>query len=430
MATPQKESPPAVATARGQKEGANGKGGTSTIHPIVAKVEPTALKGNSPRPAAVNYTFEDVEEAFDATLLVQDRLLLPTLLATVLSHYTDGERVWMRLIWASSGGKTEFISALNGAPDVYPLSSLTPYTLISCWENDDGKKKKRKGEESGLLSELGNPILTFKDFSGVLSLSRGDQKRILAQFREIFDGSYTRRVGTGTEALWEGYVTMILGCTSAIDSVAGRELHQALGERFLDYRVELPSRFELTGKALEESGHENSARQLRGDVVRDFILAHACSGLGPKLPIEAGRLLTPLANFVTLARSTVARDGYTREIVTDTAYQDAEQGPRMVKQLARLAQSVLQLGTDIPPYRIVYKVAMDSIPRLRSSVLQLLGAATGPLSTPQVASALRIAEKTTERALGDLHALHLVDKYEGSHRILYWTLSEGMPQCP
>jgi len=259
-------------------------------------------------------------------------------------------------------------------------------------------------------------------------MNQRDQGKVLAQLREAYDGSYSRRVGTGTEVIWKGKLTMILACTGAIDSVAGRELHQSLGERFLDYRIELPDRQDMTGAALEGSGNEEYMRRYRLETARDFIVARRRTGQGLEIPAEVKESLTPLADFVALARSTVARDRYTREIISDTAEADAEQGTRLVKELYRLAQSMLQVSPDIPLLPVVRKIAIDSIPRPRSSILRLLMAATEPTPTPEIAAALRIPATTAERALEDLHALGLVERKRGARNVLYWNLSPRAPR--
>lgn len=144
--------------------------------------------------------------------------------ATVVANRIDDDPAWLFIICPSSSAKTEVIRSLDGASDTYSLSSLTPNTLLSGFE--------LKGDaEASLLPKLNNKTILFKDFTTILSLNREARGAILAQFREVYDGSMVRTFGTGKVLSWEGKVGLLGGCTGIVDS--GSALNGHLGERYL-----------------------------------------------------------------------------------------------------------------------------------------------------------------------------------------------------
>ncbi len=61
---------------------------------------------------------------------------------------------------------------------------------------------------------------------------------VLAALREIYDGKWTRYIGTdgGKPLQWTGKLGLVFGCTSAIDTQ--HSVSDALGNRFLLSRLE------------------------------------------------------------------------------------------------------------------------------------------------------------------------------------------------
>ena len=103
-------------------------------------------------------------------------------------------------------------------------------------------------------------ILLCKDFSGVLSMHREDRARALAALREIFDGSWSRPVGTGGGRVltWHGKCGLVGAVTPSIDrhsAVLG-----ALGERFVLYRLAVDDPIEQGLRRLANRGKEEAMR--------------------------------------------------------------------------------------------------------------------------------------------------------------------------
>ena len=346
-------------------------------------------------------TYQDVDKAFRETFQMDDPYVLPVILATVLSHYTEGDPIWLMLIAEAGSGKTEMLSSLEGIKEACPIDTVSPKTFLSGYERSD------KGQTS-LLKRLGNPIFTIEDFGTVLSVRIHDQREIMGQLRKIYDGKYTKDVGSERESIaWRGKVTLLAACTTAIDANQGGMTSQELGERFVDYRYNISDHLAVTEAALRQNGTEAETRSKRMTVVKSFIEGYNYKmvfpqGHGPRLPKKVLDRLPALANFAALCRSAVPRDSYTHEI---TRQPQREIGTRLVKQLSRLGESLLLVDKEIDAWPILYKVAMDCMPPLRWKVLSIL---SEPCKTGKIAEILGLPRISTLRVLQDLQALGII----------------------
>jgi hypothetical protein len=167
-------------------------------------------------------------------LFMPDKTPLYGLLATVAANRLPGDPVWLLLVAPPGSLKTELLNSLLGLPNVHPAATLTEAALLS----GSSAKDKAKDAKGGLLREIGDfGFLICKDFGSVLSQHPEASGAVLAALRELYDGAWTRHVGTdgGRKLHWSGKLAVIGGCTQSIDRhhrfVAG------MGERFCYIRV-------------------------------------------------------------------------------------------------------------------------------------------------------------------------------------------------
>lgn len=357
-----------------------------------------------------------VVETCQRWLHLPDPGSLYALLGTIAANRLEGDPVWLLLVGPPGGGKSELLNALSGLEDVHPTATLTEAALLS----GTSKREHSKDAKGGLLRTIGNfGIIVAKDFGSVLSMNRDARSLVMAALREVYDGSWTRHVGTdgGKTMTWSGKVGFVGGCTQTIDrhhAVMG-----AMGERFLFYRLpEIDSSMQAY-RALKHAGKERAMRQELADNV-----AGVLSGSSPTdvdLSDEETDWLVNLATLVSRARSAVERDSYSREI---ELVPDSEAPTRLVIMLARLLQGLTAIGLDrTEASKVVVKTALDSMPTLRRRVLEELQA--GQLDTTDVAELVLHPTQTTRRALEDLTAHGLVLCHRGGKGEAHeWTLSE------
>lgn len=342
--------------------------------------------------------FQALEQTIDKWLLRKDRGIIKVLVGTVIADKLKGDPVWLFLVTASGGTKTELIRGLNKIDGIYPLSDLTAQTFLS------GEKSRK---DASLLLRIPNEvILTLKDFTTVLTMHRDKRHAILSQLREIYDGQFKKAFGTGETKEWQGKLGFIAGVTPIIDT--HYSIYQVLGERFIQYRPLQPDPIKLSLRAMSISGDENEMREEIQNAFADFIA-------GIKIPIEKITIPEELKNrvaylstFCVRARSGIEREGYsTREI---ELIPESELPTRLSKQLVTLASafSLISGGFTEDDYRLIYKIGMDSLPQKRRLVIKTLLKAEDYLETADIAMEIGYPTNTTRRILEDLHGLKLI----------------------
>jgi len=361
-------------------------------------------------------SYSDLEAVIDKWLLIKDKGLLRVLLATVIANKLQADPVWLFIVAAPGGTKTELIRGLNKIEGIYPISDLTPQTFLS------GEKGQKNASLLLRLPAEGT-ILTFKDFTTVLSMHRDKRQVILSQLREIYDGYYSKPFGTGETKIWEGKMGFISGVTPVIDHHLS--VFSVLGERFIQYRPAQPDSILLAKKAMRNSGGEKIMREEIQNAIADFIASVAVHKDIISFPEDLQDHIAHLAAFCVKARGGVLREGHSSreiELIPDT-----ELPTRLAKQLITLLAALLLIGHQNPEedYELIWKVAMDSLPKNRRLVLEVLIKEPEQLETSDVGMKIGYPTNTTRRILEDLHGLKLVYReHEGKGYSDKWKMSD------
>lgn len=370
-----------------------------TRNELLQLVEKTPVLKVVPPNGPVKITVKECLEVVNRWLLLPDNVVVRYLLALVVANRLPGDPVWGFIIAPSGGTKTELLNSLNGIPEIYPLSDLTPQTFLSGYT---------RSKKASLLKKLQlGTILTLKDFTTVLSMHRDSRQAILSQLREIADGSYRKEFGTGESIVWEGKLGFIAGCTPVIDQ--HQSVYGLLGERFLQIRPPLPKREALAKAARNTAGKETRMRSELREAMASCI-AGVKLGEIPRWPEALGEALDSLATLVALARSGTVRDPYHKELQLTP---EPEVPTRLVKQLYKLGQALAMLRgvATVEPedFIIVRQVATDTIPHTRWQILSYLLGQADEVTSSDVATAVGLPTSTTRRHLDDLVGLTLVD---------------------
>jgi hypothetical protein len=361
-------------------------------------------------------TLDDIIATFQRWLYLPDPAPLLAVLAAVLANYGPGDPVWLLLVAPPSSGKTEILHALASLPRIHAVGVLTEASLLS----GTPRKERAKDAQGGLMRAIGDHgILVVKDFGGILSINKNDRGPLVAALREIYDGHWVRLVGSdgGRTLEWRGKCGLIGGATPAIDE--HHAVMSTLGERFVFFRMDETNEHEVTKRALTAAGHEQAMRQE---------LATAVAALFQSIPqIEVAKLsddeedsLIALASFTTRCRSAVTRDPYSREIILIPG---AEAPSRLAKVLLLLLSALEALGVArAEAWLLVERVAFDSMPRIRWQALKtMLNDPSKRWSTSELASLLGYPSTTTRRALEDLAAYRVLQRYaEGPGHADQW----------
>ena len=76
-------------------------------------------------------TLQELQEKYHELFYVEDRALLPLLLAIVIGSKLNTPRTWIYIVGPSSGGKGTVLSVIDKVSFVNQISDLTPNTFLS-----------------------------------------------------------------------------------------------------------------------------------------------------------------------------------------------------------------------------------------------------------------------------------------------------------
>jgi len=357
-------------------------------------------------------TIADIESKFQEFFVLKDKGIVKLALATFVANRlsTVNAPVWLLLVAESSGGKTEIIDMFAElSNDVYKLSyhisDLSPQTFISGMQN--------QATETSLLHKINGRMVFIKDFTTLLQKNKEARREILAQFREIYDGEFNKDFGTGKSVHWKGRIGIIAGLTPpALETMAQ---YASMGERFVNYYMVQPSDKELS-VAIKANYSKNlkSKKAELASMVATFVSqgverAEEANLEDQKIDENLMDELNEVAQFATRARSPINTDFKTGEPI---GMPSIERFPRFAIQLQNLAKAFVILDENPDgsigqgDKEILYKIALDSIPRTRRAVLKLL-AENRAVSTSAAAAALGFTTPIMRGYLAQLASLSL-----------------------
>lgn len=299
----------------------------------------------------------------------EEAFVLAALAAGVSKALTDEEPLWLMLVGAPSGGKTEAIRLLDGVTQLR-VDELTRAGMLS-WSLG-GKKAK----PAGILTRI-PPIalLTISDFSTVITASdREGRARMFGMLRVVYDGHVYRGIGgepsgEGDQLEWDGHLTLVAGATPVIDTHSSFE--GALGERWVMLRLPESD----VARALQRARYAVERRDVptyrknAQDHARDLVL-EARKRIPANLEPELIARIVSLSVFVSHARTGVQHEGSGKYRVI-VGVPTPEEPTRLVGQLTRFARCALALGLPADAaLTLTTTLATDSVPLARMRALR------------------------------------------------------------
>jgi len=374
---------------------------------------------------------KQINELVDETYLVIDRNLLKLILAAVAANRLNLSPVWLFIVGAPGSGKTEFLNMIKKIRYTFPISSMTPTTFASGMQG--------KGAEVSLLKQIPvkkGGILVLKDFTSMLSMNHDARSSIMAQFREVYDGEYTKRFGNGKIVAWDGKLGMLAGVTDEI--YAARDLYSAMGERFIMYHPKLnhgiDQRIDITIRATSNVSGLDASRKIIQETVKEYIdsdltpIIDKYNTLGGVIPDEGIRTeFARLAEFVSRARSPVKRDWYSKDKTIMHA-NDPEMPTRIAEQLTALAIGFMVMNEHETgefvltrdEMKLLFNVALDCMSPDRRSTLRLL-TKYATVTAYAVAQETGFPYSTAKRWLDDLTVLKVLSsKKDDNGKETWW----------
>jgi DNA-binding MarR family transcriptional regulator len=353
---------------------------------------------------------------------------LDVVLCTAAAGQLDGDPPWLQVVGGSGAAKTETIMPLTGAGAVVISTISGEAALLS----GTAKKERAKNASGGLLRKIGpRGMLVIKDFTSILSMNRDTRALVLAAMREIYDGRWSRDVGTdgGQTLTWTGRLVVIGAVTTAWDSAY--QVVSLMGDRFA--LVRLDSDGEMRRKAGKQAmanvNYEGAMRTELSEAV-GALLGSADAFTRIKLDESETDTLLAMADLVTRARTAVERDYQGNPMFAH----GLEMPTRFAKQLVQIMQGGLSLGMSRDyAMRAAERCARDTMPPLRRLVLADVAQHPGSF-TPDVADRVQIPKTTVDRTLQELQLLGLLRvehiPYGESERIRWmYSLAPGIQEA-
>jgi len=375
-----------------------------TLEEELAVSEEAAIHANAEAPLVEN-VFSVLNQVLEANFYKPDLQATRIVLGTINAHYLNiGDPAWLFVVAPPGSGKTTTsIMGACGLPEVISLSEFSENTFLSGFygHHEPGVLERvgKTSQDGNTYTTRGNAIFMAKDFTTVLSMRRETRGMILAQLREIHDGSFRRSFGTGVTKVWHGRVTIIAAVTPVLDRHYG--IFNVLGERFLQLRWHRPDSPEAGEWAINQQGQEEEIRAELGKTVKGIF--DSASKTVPTLPPEMRVRIARLAEVVALGRTHVYRSGYgSREI---EYVPEPEANTRVSKGLAAIAKGIAALNrhSEVAEQDLqdALRVGLDCLPENRRRLL--LAAVKG-----QDLASVPLARTIRQREIEELEALSIL----------------------
>jgi hypothetical protein len=358
-------------------------------------------------------TLDRARAVFDKWLTLDDPTVLDVILGTILAHRLKGDPLWLFLVGPPGGVKTELLRAFSPHPGVFAVSTLSPSALISGYITE--------AADPSLLPKLDGRVLVIKDFTAILQMQREARQEVISTLRDAYDGEACKVFGTGETKSYRSRFGVVAATTPVLDEYSS--INAMLGERFLRYRVGTGETLAKIDRAICNATSEDTMRSELSRAACGVLVREAAT---PSVPDAIAKRLKHLANFLATARSEVARD----RAGTVTYRPVPEIGTRVGKQLKKLALGIgMARGLSViddDVYRLVVRVALDSLPSMRALILTELWALRANFQqTANIAEACELDTETCRRWLSDLRLLGIMEREIGSRNAHSWRLTDS-----
>ena len=358
-------------------------------------------------------TLNELENTVRKYYLLSDPYIIRLICSFVISSRLPIKPPWLFLVAGSSGGKSSLLQSLATCEGIIARDDFTVASFFT----------GMKGQEGIVQKMMNNFLLVVKDLSMMMSKDEKVRAELLGILRQLYDGSYEKSYGNGVQIDWKGKMTLLAGTTTAIYPL----LYQfsMLGERYLLYNFMQPDREEATYKALEkDSMADGVAEKEMQEAFKSFIDSVPIPKELPEEDPSVTKAIVKLSELVSRGRSKVDRD-HRDPKKGITHIHDLEMPMRFAKQIKAVTYGLMVMsGEKIlsdDEKKLVYKLALDSMPIMRKIVLRKLMQYT-TVTTVDMAESLQLPTQSIHIPLHDLSVLGVVRRYRIKENRDEWEL--------
>lgn len=261
----------------------------------------------------------DLKKEIQKYQYFEDTQIIDVALASIIANRLRfGRPIWLIVIGASSGGKSQILRPLSitDSKFLHRVDDVTENTFLS------GIRAK-EDEPISLLLRIGHHgMIVISDFTVIMSKPSESRSTILSQFRMIYDGEMTKHSGTSKNAItWpghghkKGHLGVLAGSTPSIYS--HMEQVSDMGERFIYYRMKDYNPEKATHLAMSRKVDENNLDDilatLYGDYIKDVVLSYNAED-SLELDEKTKERIIEISAFAERVRTTAEFDRYEKII--------------------------------------------------------------------------------------------------------------------
>lgn len=337
-------------------------------------------------------------------------------LATAISqHFPGSSNIFMLLVGPVASGKTLITGAYEKAARALYESTLTSTALVSGW----GLGQSTIADPS-LMARVNNRCMVLKDLTEVFA-NEQEAAVVFSILRGAYDGMVERTFGTGKRS----YRTNMSFLGGVTDSIRGYNDNH-LGNRFLMYNLEATKGEEelIQEKALNMQLFGGESLADLQEMVDAFLNRDWCidaEKLAGKIPNWFRQKLKPLTRLAALLKSKVIRHQYGFQAGQIAQRHRDETGNRIVVQLEKLAFGLALIDDkpfiDEEIYKLLYKVAFDTVECFQTEIILTLLEAGVPLSVDNIGAMTKIPDLFIK--LQDAEFLGLIEPVQKSNKQFY-----------
>jgi len=235
---------------------------------------------------------------------------------------------WYRIIAPPGSGKTVHLSYLHEYEKAFCVDEFTPKSFVSGFRGAGG-------DDPSKIPQFNGKVLIIADESTFMEQRSDDRNAIQAILRRSFDGTISKGFGNMKEVqTYKSRFNVLVASTPQIDRYF--VYNTALGERYVNYRLQIPNRLLLVERAYENQFRKQQAsyKRLSADVHR-YLRKMPRIGINDiEISKRAKKCIIECADFVARTRTRVTRDVTGRYITT---LPQVETAGRLVSQMTQTA---------------------------------------------------------------------------------------------
>ena len=355
-----------------------------------------------------------------------DSWLIEMILLPYISLSWKQLPVWIRVIAPPSSGKSAHFGLIQSYDSTYVIDDFTSKSFVSGFRGNN--------EDPSQLPQMHQKVLLISDESTIMEQRKEERNLIQAILRKAYDGTVIKAFGNLKERVkHKAEFNILIASTPIVDRYY--LYSQALGERFINFRLQVPDRNLIAEKALYNQSHgyrpkhQKLARRVRSYLDKIINRKFGSISLTPKML----RKLVETASFISLIRTHVSRDGTGRFV---TLLPQPEVASRLVQQMTQvLVGNVIIVGDTKARAchleKAVY-TALCSAPSLTIYILFILWNITEKTgkkwhSIKDLMMATHLGQMSTRNVIEDL-CIHRVLKMKKGRsqggRLIEYALSE------